>query len=83
KYGTISKQMAEIGERRIVLAREMAQRIDRLMAEGKLEEALPRLKPEVDRINNFPVSEKLQLELPLGLVKLKPWRPLWDWVRRR
>jgi hypothetical protein len=41
------------------------------MAKGDLEEELARLKPEVDRINAFPVSEKIQLELPVGLFNLK------------
>ncbi|MFH0768004.1 MAG: TIGR04190 family B12-binding domain/radical SAM domain protein, partial [Chloroflexota bacterium] len=83
KYGTISKKMAEIGEQRIVDARNMAHRIDELLAKGNLEEELPRLKAEVDRLNNFPVSEKIELELPVGLLKLNFWRPLWSWLTGR
>lgn len=79
KYGIISKQMAEIGEKRIEAAREMMHRLDALLARGNDEE-LSRLKTEVDRINAFPVSEKIQLELPVGLIKLRFWRYLWSWV---
>ena len=58
-------------------------RIDDLMASGKLEEELPRLKPEVDKINAYPVSDKIQLTLPVGLIKLKPWRALWNMMTRQ
>jgi len=32
---------------------------------------------EVDEINMFPVAEKIQLEVPPPLIKLKPFRALW------
>jgi B12-binding domain/radical SAM domain protein len=83
KYGVISKQMAESGERRIKAASEMMYRIDDLLAKGDHQEELSRLKAEVDRINMFPVNDKIQLELPLGLIKFKPWRVLWSWVTGR
>ena len=83
KHGVISKQMAEIGEQRIKAASDMMQRIDFMLANGNDEEELSRLKAEVDRINLFPISEKRQLELPLGLVKLKFWHSLWSWVTER
>jgi len=83
KYGIISKQMAEVGEQRLKAASEMLHRIDDIMSKGNDEEELSRLKARVDEINMFPVSEKTQLELPLGLIKLKPWRFLWSWVTGR
>ena len=83
KYGLISKQMAEAGEQRIKAASEMMHRIDDILAGGNYQAELPRLKAEVDRINMFPVSEKTELELPIGLIKLKPWRPLWSLVTGR
>ena len=76
KHGIISSQLAELGEQRIRAASEMMHRIDDVLSRGALQE-LSSLKAEVDRINMFPVSEKRQLELPLGLVKLKPW--LFPW----
>jgi B12-binding domain/radical SAM domain protein len=79
RYGIISKEMAEIGEKRIEAAQEMMHRLDDILAKGNDEE-LSRLKTEVDRINAFPVSEKIQLELPVGLIKLRFWRYLWSWA---
>ncbi len=83
KHGVISKQMAEISEQRITAASEMMHRIDGILAKGNSEEELSRLKAEVDIINNFPVSEKLQLELPVGLFKLRVWNSLWSWATGR
>jgi hypothetical protein len=80
KYGNIPQNLAEIGEQRILAAREMMHRMDDLLAKGELEKELPRLKPIVDKINAYPVSDKIQLELPVGWIKLKPWRLLWAWV---
>ena len=47
------------------------------------EAALLGLKPEVDRINTFPVSETIQLELPVGLTRFRalPW--LWSRITGR
>ena len=83
KYGNISKKLAEAGEQRLQAAREMMYRIDELLTNGALEDELPRLKLMVDKVNDYPVSEKAELKLPLGLIKLKPWRALWSWVTGR
>ena len=83
KYGTISQQMADAGEQRIKAAREMAQRIDDVLSRGDYQEELSRLKPEIDQINAFPVVERKQLELPVGVVKLKILRSLWSWATGR
>ncbi|MFC1987634.1 TIGR04190 family B12-binding domain/radical SAM domain protein [Chloroflexota bacterium] len=80
EYGVISKQMAEVGEKRIEAASEMMQRIDNILARGNYQEELAGLKAEVDKINVFPVTEKTQLELPLGLTKLRPWHYFWSWA---
>jgi len=83
QYGNIPQKLAEVGEQRLQAAREMMFRIDDLIASGNLEAELPRLKPTVDKINAYPVSDKIQLTLPVGLIKLKPWRALWSLVTRR
>jgi B12-binding domain/radical SAM domain protein len=83
KYGNISPKLAKAGEQRTQEAWEMMHRIDDLIASGNLEEELPRLKPIVDKINGYPVSEKIELELPVGWIKLKPWRALWSWATGR
>ncbi|MBA7707800.1 hypothetical protein ES703_116683 [subsurface metagenome] len=80
KYGVISEQMARVSEQRIKAASEMMHRIDGILARGDYHEELSRLKARVDEINMFPVSEKTQLELPVGLVKLRPWHSLWSWA---
>jgi B12-binding domain/radical SAM domain protein len=82
KYGTISLEMADAGEQRIKAAWEMANRIDGMLSRGNLEK-ISQLKPEIDEINAFPVVERRQLELPVGLVKLKFLRSLWSWATRR
>jgi len=82
KYGIISKQMAEAGERRIQAAEEMAHRIDDILSRGDSEE-LGLLKAEVDKINAFPVSDKIELELPVGFIKLKPLSALWSWLTKQ
>jgi hypothetical protein len=80
KYGVISREMADIGLRRIEEARDMMHRIDEVLAGDNPDEALARLKPEVDRINAFPVSEKIQLELPMGKIKLRFLNTVWSWL---
>lgn len=80
KYGVISKELAGVGEKRIDDAQAMMHRIDEILAGNNQAEGLAGIKAEVDRINSFPVSEKIQLELPVGLVKLKVLSYLWSWV---
>ena len=80
KYGVISRKVAEAGERRIQAASEMLRQIDDILNNGDSAIELPRLKTEIDRINKLPVSEKIELELPVGLIKLKPLRSLWSWA---
>ena len=83
RYGNIPQKLAEAGEQRIQAAREMMHRIDDILSRGNYHEELSHLKGEIDRINMFPVSEKRQLELPVGLVKLKFWRLPWYWMAER
>jgi len=77
RHGNIPQKLAEAGEQRIQAAREMMHRIDDILSRGNYQEELSHLKADIDRINMFPVSEKRQLELPVGLVKLKFWRLFW------
>jgi B12-binding domain/radical SAM domain protein len=82
KYNTISLEMADIGEQRIKAAWEMANHIDGILARGE-EKGLLLLKPQIDEINAFPIVERKQLELPVGMVKLKFLQSLWFWLTRR
>jgi hypothetical protein len=83
KFGIISKEIADIGQQRIIAARDMMHRLDDVLSRDNYEEELSRLKPEVDKINAFPVSEKIQLELPVGLVKIRFLNSLWSWMTGR
>lgn len=83
KYGIISSELAEMGVNRIEAGREMMHRIDDILAKGSQPYELAAIKGEVDRINNTPVSETIQLELPVGLIKLRFWRALWAWATGR
>jgi len=83
KYGVISAEMAELGEKRIKSARAMAQRIDEVMAGDNAEAELAKLKPEIDAINAFPIVEREQLELMRGRVGLRFWRAFWAWLTGR
>jgi hypothetical protein len=76
KYDIIPVKLARISEQRLRAAWDMAQRIDDLLSKNNYEE-IERLKPEVDRINAFPVAEKIQLEVPPPVIGLKPLRALW------
>jgi len=79
KYNTISVEMADIGDQRIKAAWEMANHIDGILARGE-QKVLPMLKEKIDEINAFPVVEKRQLQLPVGLVKLKFLSSFWLWL---
>jgi hypothetical protein len=80
KYGIISEEMLEVGKKRLQAARNMIPRIDDILSGDNSEEELSHLKAEIDKINMSPVSEKTELALPVGLVKLKLLRPLWSWA---
>ncbi len=76
KYRTVPLELAEIAERRLNAAEEMIHRLDDLLAKGD-HDGIERLKPQIDQINSFPVPEKIQLEVPPPLVRIKPFRALW------
>lgn len=80
RWGVISPEMADLGEKRIEAGWEMMHRLEKILAGDNREEELARIKPEVDRINAFPVSEKIQLELPVRLMSFKILGPLWAMI---
>lgn len=77
RHGVISENLARISEQRLNSAWDMAHRIDDLLAQGKHEE-IEALKPEVDKINRFPVAEKMQLEVAPPRIPIKPFHALWS-----
>ena len=47
------------------------------------EKELRRLQPQVDKINALRASERAELELPVGLTKLKFLPSLWSLIKKR
>ncbi len=64
--------MADVQSERIKKAKELEERLDVLLEAGDTE-AIARLKPEMDDINGFKAPERLELEIPVGLVRLRYW----------
>jgi B12-binding domain/radical SAM domain protein len=83
KYGFISDEVAAQQEWRIKTALELEHRISDIWCRENHHEELESLKVEVDKINAFRASERLELELPIGLTKLKFLRPLWALLTSR
>jgi len=79
KYRTIPEQIAAAGEQRLRAAWEMTHQIDDILSSGNHQE-LADLKTQIDKINTFPVADKIQLELPTPLITLKPLRALWSLI---
>lgn len=85
KYGIISAELAKVGVARLDAAEAMMHRLDEIITGSNLTAELDKVKADVDRINAFPVSEKIQLELPAsgGPVKLRALNYLWSSLRGR
>lgn len=77
--GLVSEGVAKATEERVQAARQMLERIDRIVEmddDVKRAQELARLKPLVDSLSMSTVCEKTELEIPLGLFTLKPWKAL-------
>jgi len=83
KHGIISTQMAEAENHRLEAASEIAPIIDDILSRGDGEEELSHLKARIDQINMSPMTHWAELELPMGLIKLKFLRTLWSWATGR
>ncbi|MBI2847779.1 MAG: TIGR04190 family B12-binding domain/radical SAM domain protein [Chloroflexi bacterium] len=81
KYGIISPELAEAGERRLSAGLAMTRRIDEILSQdGDQKERIAGLKAEIDMINLLPASERHELRLPVGIFKLRIGRALWSWI---
>lgn len=78
--GVIPAALAQAENERLKAGQDMSHRIDEMVAKGDYAVELAKLKPEIDRINMSRQTHWAELELPLGLIKLKPWRSLWAWA---
>jgi len=83
EYGFISQETAVRQEWRIKTALELERRINEIWEGDNRYEELKSLKAEVDKINASRASEKEELELPVGFIKLKFLRPLWSLLTGR
>jgi B12-binding domain/radical SAM domain protein len=70
KYGQIPQPLANQQLERIESAKALEVKIEELMKSGRAEE-IAALRPEMDRINGFRAAERLELEIPIGLVRLR------------
>lgn len=79
KNGLMPQQEADRQIERIAKARVLEKKIDAAMASNRPED-LWRLKPEMDEVNGFRAAERLELEIPVGLIRLRylsaAWRAL-------
>jgi B12-binding domain/radical SAM domain protein len=80
KYGQISQRAAEVQLERITRSIDMEKKIDDLMASGATAE-LASLKPEMDKLNNFRAVERRQMELPMGIIRLRYVNALWQIIQ--
>ncbi len=77
KYGQIARTLADTQLERIAQARRLEEKIDAIVAGGRLDE-LQTLKPEMDRLNGFTAVQHRQLlDVPLGLLRLRYLNALW------
>ena len=83
KHGVISMQMAEAENQRLEAASEIVSVIDDILSGSDRERELSRLKARIDQINMSPMTHWAELELPLGLIKVKFLRSLWSWATGR
>ncbi len=70
KYGQMAQAEADRQLERIESAKKLEARIEELIEAGRMDE-IAALQPEMDRINGFRAAERLELEIPVGLVRLR------------
>jgi B12-binding domain/radical SAM domain protein len=75
KYGQMSQGEADKQIERIERAKALEGRIEQAMNSGHPEE-LCLLKPEMDDVNGFRAAERLELEIPVGLIRLRYFNAL-------
>ena len=79
KYGQMAQSEADRQMERISKAKVLEKKIDKIVESGQLDD-LQLLKPELDEVNGFQAAERLELEIPIGLIRLRylsaAWRAL-------
>jgi len=80
KYGQISRAIAEAQITRLKQARQLEEKIDVLVQNGRLEEIVY-LKSEIDQVNNFTAVQHRQLiDVPRGILRLRYLNALWRMI---
>ena len=82
KYGQIPHALADKQIERIERAKALEAKIGELLKEGRRDEVAA-LRPEIDAINGFTASERLELEIPVGLVRLRYFSALRNLLFKR
>ena len=82
RYGQIAQALADKQIERIERAKALEAKIGELLKEGRRDE-IAALRPEIDAINGFTASERLELEIPVGLVRLRYFSALRNLLFKR
>jgi B12-binding domain/radical SAM domain protein len=82
KYGQMAQAEADKQLERIESAKALEARIEELIEAGRADE-IAALQPEMDRINGFRAAERLELEIPVGIVRLRYFSALKSLLTRR
>jgi B12-binding domain/radical SAM domain protein len=82
KYGQMPQAEADKQLERIESAKKLEAKIEELLESGRAGE-ISSLQPEMDRINGFRAAERLELEIPVGLVRLRYVSALKSLLSRR
>ncbi|MCL2679538.1 MAG: TIGR04190 family B12-binding domain/radical SAM domain protein [Dehalococcoidia bacterium] len=83
KYGQVTQKAADQQLQRIEKARVLEARIEELLIAGRMEE-IAALRPEMDAVNGFTASERLELEIPIGTItRLRYFSALKNLIFRR
>lgn len=82
-YGIISRRRGAETSRRLYTALDMVERIDKIVTskKGDRERQLAKIKDTLDWVNMSRAGGKVELELPLALLKIRPLGALWSLVR--
>ncbi len=83
KYGQITQKAADTQLERIERAKALEAKIEEMLKSGRRDE-IAKLKPEMDSINGFTASERLELEIPVGsIVRLRYFSALRNLLFKR
>ena len=86
KHNLISSDTAEVTDKRIHTAMEMVHKLDDIVkhrGSADHDAELATLKATVDNVSMSTVCEKSELDLPVGIFRLRPLKALWTWMTDR